>query len=140
MSTVYTFQDETGEYHVFKHSDGYPEGAAIAINKALPYAWPLPRFEANEFAAAFVCGNKVATARNAFGLQGGDVRLLPSGSINDVAPGDIEYRYEIFFSGRKLRVSAFSIGPYGEKLIISCPLVDFADRAKAQWLKAKDVA
>jgi hypothetical protein len=43
---------------VYKHSDGYPDGAVCWISKALEHAWPLPRFEADEFAAAFVAANK----------------------------------------------------------------------------------
>jgi hypothetical protein len=62
MSTraLYTFRSDDGteEYHVYKHSDGYPTGAADAICAALPFAWPLPRYEADEFAAAFVAANK----------------------------------------------------------------------------------
>lgn len=65
MSTraVYTFigcaEFDRGErHHVYKHCDGYPSGAADAIAAAIPLAWPLPRFEADEFAAAFVAGNK----------------------------------------------------------------------------------
>jgi hypothetical protein len=50
--------DWPGVVTVYKHSDGYPSGAAKAIEAALPFAWPLPRFEADEFAAAFVRGNK----------------------------------------------------------------------------------
>ena len=33
---------------VYKHSDGYPEGAVCWITKALEHAWPLPRFEADD--------------------------------------------------------------------------------------------
>ncbi len=43
---------------VYKHHDGYPKGAAQAIEAALPFAFRLPRFEADEFAAAFVRANK----------------------------------------------------------------------------------
>lgn len=50
--------DFPGVVTVYKHQDGYPSGAAKAIEAALSYAWPLPRFEADEFAAAFVRGNK----------------------------------------------------------------------------------
>lgn len=61
MSTraVYSFfgDDETPR-HVYKHSDGYPSGAVKAITDALEYAWPLPRYENDEFAAAFVAANK----------------------------------------------------------------------------------
>jgi hypothetical protein len=50
--------DWPGVVTVYKHRDGYPSGAAQAIEAALPHAWPLPRFEPDEFAAAFVRGNK----------------------------------------------------------------------------------
>jgi hypothetical protein len=43
---------------VYKHSDGYLEGAVCWITKALEHAWPLPRFEVDEFAAAFVAANR----------------------------------------------------------------------------------
>jgi hypothetical protein len=62
MSTraMYTFRSADGseEHHVYVHSDGYPTGAAEKIVAALEYAWPLPRYEADEFAAAFVAANK----------------------------------------------------------------------------------
>ena len=62
MSTraVYSFFDSEGPAaaHVYKHHDGYPSGAIQAIEAALEYAWPLPRYEADEFAAAFAAGNK----------------------------------------------------------------------------------
>lgn len=61
MSTraMYSFIDKGETVHVYKHHDGYPEGAAVAINNAILFAWQLPRFEANEFAAAFVAINKM---------------------------------------------------------------------------------
>jgi hypothetical protein len=62
MSTraMYTFRNADGseEFHVYKHHDGYPTGAAEALVSALEHAWPLPRYEADEFAAAFVAANK----------------------------------------------------------------------------------
>ena len=60
MSTraLYTFIDGDSTHHVYKHHDGYPEWAAKHIEAALPFAWALPRFEADEFAAAFVAANK----------------------------------------------------------------------------------
>lgn len=61
MSTraLYSFLDENKvAYHVYKHSDGYPTGALDAIDAAMPFAWRLPRFEADDFAAAFVAANK----------------------------------------------------------------------------------
>lgn len=128
MSTraLYTFRSEDGseEFHVYKHHDGYPTGAADAIVAALEFAWPLPRYEADEFAAAFVAANKShwiseelrllrklenePDAKAAFDLRmqigrarhygendGGGVRLMPSGTFDDVAPQDLEFRYVI---------------------------------------------
>jgi hypothetical protein len=50
--------DWPGVVTVYKHVDGYPSGAAKAIEAALDHAWPLPRFEPDEFAAGFVTANK----------------------------------------------------------------------------------
>jgi|TARA_R110000824_G_scaffold128367_2_gene289193 hypothetical protein len=68
MSTraMYTFTDAGGDFHVYKHHDGYPyyshaqsgHGGLVWINNAKELAWDLPRFEAHEFAAAFVAANK----------------------------------------------------------------------------------
>ena len=68
MSTraLYTFTDDDGDFHVYKHHDGYPYckfpqgegGGLVWINNAKELAWDLPRFEAHEFAAAFVAANK----------------------------------------------------------------------------------
>lgn len=56
---VYIFSDQrTTPIVVYRHYDNYPTGAAEALLNALPHAWPLPRFEADEFAAAFMAGNK----------------------------------------------------------------------------------
>jgi len=138
MSTraVYTFIDPElpqNTYHVYKHHDGYPTGAAIAIANAQPYAWPLGRFEADEFAAAFVAGNKSSYMREELEIlrkleagddvelrdrlehvrrygrqmQGGGVRLMHSGSVYAVAPGDIEWRYEITSKKGALHVTCY---------------------------------
>jgi len=68
MSTkaMYTFIDAGGDFHVYKHHDGYPYckfpqgegGGLVWINNAKELAWDLPRFVASEFAAAFVAANK----------------------------------------------------------------------------------
>lgn len=65
MSTraIYVFSNNFDDptepmYAVYKHHDGYPEGAREFIKNAFPLAWELPRFEADEFAAAFVAANK----------------------------------------------------------------------------------
>lgn len=88
MSTraVFIFKDlEFGTTNiVYKHSDGYPEGACEAINNTLSFAWELPRYEGDEFAAAFVAANKSG--------QGG-VRLVQS--PKHIA-ADVEYIYTVW--------------------------------------------
>ena len=69
MSTkaiIYVTNDEK-TYAIYKHWDGYPQGVQEMVERALTLAWPLPRFEPDEFAAAFVAANKTGA---------GDVRLL----------------------------------------------------------------
>ena len=65
---IYIFEDEHEEVHVYKHYDNYPLGAVDFIENAKEFAWELPRFEADEFAAAFVAANK--------NKAGGEVRLV----------------------------------------------------------------
>ena len=71
---IYIFEDEPDhverpdEVYVYKHYDNYPEGAVDFIENAKEFAWGLPRFEADEFAASFVAANKSRT--------GGGVRLV----------------------------------------------------------------
>jgi hypothetical protein len=79
---VYTFLDDRGTHHVYKHWDGYPEGALQFISFAKEKAWPLPRYEADEFATAFISANKEAS---------GDLRLTEHWNKH----GDLEYRYEV---------------------------------------------
>lgn len=99
MSTraLYTFDDGQDKFTVFKHYDGYPEahGAYHAIARAIPYAWELPRFEADEFAAAFVVGNKKSE---------GNVRLTNGDTTNGDVMG-IEYWYTITLEGKRLKVA-----------------------------------
>lgn len=88
MSTraCYVFKDGYGAHIVYKHHDGYPSGAVGFIAAARKAAWSLPRFEANEFAAAFVAANKT---------DPGGVRLVGNGDWRVLSPGDIEYVYII---------------------------------------------
>lgn len=117
MSTraVYTFMDNDDEYHVYKHFDGYPEGAAQWIENALPYAWKT-RFEASEFACAFIAANKKENTQ-------GDVYL----SCGPTNHGDLEYRYEITSHEKQIMVKAFKIdiATGNEKEIFYGTLKDF---------------
>lgn len=118
MSTraLYTFIGDDGNHNVYKHHDGYPSGAARTLKMAIDwFAWQLPRYENDEFAAAFVTAGKFGSwfetkkdldawykdrgpkSKNR-SWTGGGVRLMPQGNPTEVAKAnccDIEYRYEI---------------------------------------------
>lgn len=79
---VFTFKDERNEFHIYKHYDGYPSGAADFLTKAVEKSWGLRRFEADDFAAAFIAANKE---------KGGDVYLTKHYKEH----GDLSYRYEL---------------------------------------------
>lgn len=97
---VYVFKDikEDAMFHaVYKHWDSYPAGAAGFFVKALGNSWDLPRYEADEFAAAFVAANKSGP---------GDVRL----TNNPEYHSDLEYVYELFQAKNgQLIIQAFSV-------------------------------
>lgn len=153
---MYSFTTGNETYHVYKHWDGYPQGAAKFIEKALPYAWPLPRFEPDEFACAFIAGNKKAAdpKKDPYG-QGGDIRLMESGDWRSVAPRDLEYRYEISAPDGVLHVRAWAIcymsadsqdstlppsglGAWREKLLYDGPQADFADLLRVREMAAQN--
>jgi hypothetical protein len=100
---VYTFIDEDGRHSVYKHWDGYPKGACQFIANARELAWPLPRFEADEYAAAFVAANK---------QEAGNVRLTSGPD----AHGDLEYAYEVRGAAGRIRVSVYKVGYVGPRL------------------------
>lgn len=79
--TFHAYQRDT--FHVYKHCDGYPEYARETLFNALPYAWPLPRFEPDDFAAAFIAGNKSKGGGNVYISEGWK------------SHADLSYRYEI---------------------------------------------
>lgn len=98
MSTraTYTFTDGDETFNVFKHTDGNPEYGLRFISRALKLAWPLPRFEPDEFAAAFVAANK---------NRPGDVRILQGEDWKECSYGDIEYHYTIRPNGGLLDIT-----------------------------------
>ena len=79
---IYTFKGFGESHHVYKHFDGYPSGAAQWIEAALELAWELPRYEPDEFAAAFVAANKD---------RPGGIRLAKS----QTAHCDVEFAYVV---------------------------------------------
>jgi hypothetical protein len=166
MSTraLYTFKGENAAdtWNVYKHHDGYPTGAAETLQNTLKYyAWALPRYEADEFAAAFCAAGKSQhylraieaveahngadyknamryTALGEYKTQGGGVRMMPQGAPLKVASkhcSDIEYRYEIF-AGKTggLRIRAYAVNAWdapSETLLTECALSDFSAWAEA---------
>ena len=106
MSTraCYSFSDEHGKCHVYYHFDGYPANALKLINEAKRYAWELPRFEADEFSAAFVVAAK--------GNSAGGARLSKGPSNH----GDLDYKYDISFD-KDLNIKIWSVDFHNSKLL-----------------------
>ncbi len=114
MSTraLYFFKDQgvSEDYLVvYKHHDGYPSGAVEHINAARDsgLTWSLPRWEADEFGAAFVAANKPGA---------GGVRLCPSAkSVADYPECGDEFRYVIEADGDgRVWVTGFTT-PWAER-------------------------
>lgn len=75
---------------LYLHLDGYPDGAAgvlESLKEALPFAWKLPRMEADDMAAAIVRAWKEE--------GGGDVYIDGTASLPDSLHDDINYYYII---------------------------------------------
>ena len=74
---------------LYRHADGYPrgrDGVLATVEHALPYAWPLPRFEAEDFATAIV---------RAWKSQGGGVSFDGSPEAWELIQPDVEWVYVI---------------------------------------------
>lgn len=97
--TVRDRKDGNEAYTIYRHSDGYPDtqhGVLKTLPQALAYAWPLPRYEAMDFAAAIVAAWK-QPARKPFPdakylSQGGNIYL----TTDREAHGDSEWHYEVY--------------------------------------------
>ena len=92
---TFIFEDDTEKYQVYSHWDGYPTEAVNKIKDAMSFAWDLPRYEASDFAAAFIAGNKPK--------GGGSIRAMNYGNKNDWA----EYVYVISGSGDPISSHVF---------------------------------
>ena len=107
MSTraCYTFKDKDGAFSVYYHYDGYPANALQMINKAKESAWQFPRFEADEYAAAFCYVAKDGRA--------GGARLTEGPHRH----GDLSYRYDVYFKNNDLMVKIWHVDFNNEKLM-----------------------
>ena len=86
---VIQFCDQRSAYSVYKHWDGNPSNIVRLVREALAYAWVLPRFEASEFACAFIRAAKDAE---------GDVYLSKGADFH----GDLDYTYDVYMWGNEL--------------------------------------
>lgn len=84
---------DEGSFWIYKHHDGYPAGIKACLERALERAWPLPRFESDEFAAAFVAANKTGS---------GDIRLVPSLKRHEMW---FDFIYRVQASGASMSVA-----------------------------------
>lgn len=96
--TITVSESDIREFHIFRHSDGYPEGkhgVIKGIQKALKYAWELPRFDAGDFAGALVRAMK----------EGPGNIYLTANSVYHRE--DVEYHYAIYKTGDDLTIVVF---------------------------------
>lgn len=104
--SIWTFKDtfQTPPVHVYVHYDGYPTGAAGYLEKTLESGrvWPLPRYEADEFAAGFVAAIKSG---------GGNVRI----ANRRAAQADVAYGYTVFNKGEVLRITVSETDFWGAR-------------------------
>lgn len=89
---IITFKDSDGEYHIFQHWDGDPDTIKANLERALKFAWPLDRFEPDEFAAAYIAANKRGE---------GNIRVSNKGPEKY---GDLSYSYVVTCRDEKLHV------------------------------------
>ena len=117
---IYTFKGFGETYHIYKHYDGHPSGAAHWLGNALSVAWPLPRYEPDEFAAAFVAGNKTSA---------GDVRIARS----RIAAADVEFGYTVYPLESKKQAKDY---PYlrASDLMIDVVSTDYWDGKRKETL------
>ena len=79
-------KDERNKIQLYRHCDGYPEGVIPDLKEALPFAWELPRMEADDMAAAIV---------RAWKQDGGNVYIDGVADLPESLHGDIDYYYVI---------------------------------------------
>lgn len=83
-------KDKYNSIQLYRHCDGYPHskgGVIENLKEVMPYAWKLPRMEADDFAAAIVRAWKEK--------GGGNIYIDGTANIPNTLHGDIEYYYII---------------------------------------------
>ena len=126
---VYVFKDSvdsTDRFCVYKHWEGYPSDSAASLVSALYKTWDLPRYEPDEFAAAFIAANKHGS---------GNIRLTNGPENHD----DLEFIYEISQAKNgQLIIKAFDVSSFGPSEIFYGRLKDFVglygeENTKKKW-------
>jgi len=98
-SATITITDNHETFHIYRHCDGNPSSVITDLIKAKTFAWPLPRFEASDFAAAIVAAMKQE--------GGGQIYLSQEAALYEV-----DYHYIITLSDQKYHLSVIDIDRY----------------------------
>ena len=110
-------EDQYHRIQISSHSDGCPESVLPDIQKALPYAWKLPRFEADEFAAAIVAAWKqdLKAMKEKYGFKGtagGGIYIDGTPKGFEMIHGDTEWVYVIAQTENGPVVRVYDWHPY----------------------------
>lgn len=89
-----TFMDNSSEFTIYQHYDGYASYVEGSLRLATQYAWELPRFEAGDFACAYIRATKE---------RGGTIYLTHSPGDH----GDLDYRYNVHLSNGQISCTQF---------------------------------
>lgn len=81
-------------FSVYKHWEGNVVNIIALLHNAKQYAWPLPRYEADEFACAFIVAAKEGP---------GDVRMTDCADSH----GDLSFSYYVSMKDKKLFLTAY---------------------------------
>ena len=106
MNALYSFYDHRATEndwpgsHVYMHTGGEPFHAAAWIKASLDFAWTLPRFDAADFASAFIAANRDS---------GGSVLVTNGTAWRDTLTCPIKYRYEVWPQDRSLMIAAYRV-------------------------------
>ena len=130
---VITFKDKnfgrTEKYSVYQHYDGSPDSVAESLVKAQTKAWGWPRFEASDFAAAYIAANK----------EGAGNLYLTSGPQRHF---DLEFAYEVTFDKNQssLIVETFVVNTdendkQTTMTISKCSLSELLDQKGRDWYR-----
>lgn len=80
------FQDGRNSIQIYKHAEGYPSAVTLDLRNAMTVAWKLPRYEADDFSAAYVLSTK---------SRGGDVYIDGTADGFKKVHGDIGWCYVV---------------------------------------------